>query len=161
LRRRIILTPGIDPGIAVLPLDDVVGDQFHVLLGHRIFEPATDQALHRENGIVGVGHRLALGRLTDQTLTILGECHDRRRCARAFGILDNLGFAPIHHRHAGVGGAEVDTDNFRHYFPIHSVLGHRAMCFPNQAKQLGGSVRPVCYAGDIGAVSLGTREWTH
>jgi hypothetical protein len=53
-----------------------------------------DQTLHREDGVVGVGHRLALGRLADQALTILGEGDDRRRGARTFRIFDDLGLAP-------------------------------------------------------------------
>jgi hypothetical protein len=62
---RIILAAGLDPGVAVGPRDDLVGDELGVLLGHRIVEAAADQALHREDGVVGVGDRLALGRLAD------------------------------------------------------------------------------------------------
>ena len=84
LRRRIILAAGLDPGVAVRALDDLVGHQLGVLLGDRIVEAAADQALHRENRIVGIGDRLALRRLADQTLAVLGESDDRRRRARAF-----------------------------------------------------------------------------
>ncbi len=49
-----------------------------------IVEAAADQALDRENGVVGVGDGLALGRLADQALAVLGEGDDRRRGARAF-----------------------------------------------------------------------------
>jgi hypothetical protein len=43
--------------------------------------------------VFGVGHGLALGRLADQALAILGEGDDRRRGARAFRILDDLGLS--------------------------------------------------------------------
>src|SRR5205085_10806839 len=56
----------------------------------------------------------ALGGLADQALAVLGERDDRRRGARALGVLDDLGLAPFHHRDAAVGGAEVDTDYFSH-----------------------------------------------
>src|SRR6185437_12491840 len=138
LARRIVLAPGLDPGIAVLALDDVVGNERGVLLGHRIVEAAADQALDRENGVVAVSDRLALRRLADQALPVLGEGDDRWRSACAFGILDYLGLAPFHHRDARVGRAEVDTDHFGHVtpnplsswtprwrFPVHGETGRR------------------------------------
>ncbi len=94
LARRVVLAAGLDPRVAVLALDDRVRDQLGVLLGHRIVEPAADQALDREDRVVAVGDRLALGRLADQALAVLGEGDDRRRGARAFRILDDLGLAP-------------------------------------------------------------------
>jgi hypothetical protein len=93
---------------------DRVGHQLGVLLGHRIVEAAADQALHREDGVVAIGHGLALGRLADQTLAVLGEGDDRRRGARAFRIFDDLGLAAFHHGDAAVGRAQIDTDYFSH-----------------------------------------------
>src|SRR3546814_731667 len=104
----------LHPGIAVRALGDRIGDEFHVLLGHGIVEAAADQALDREHGVVRIGDRLALGRLADQALTILGERDHRRRRARAFGIFDNLGLDAFHHRNAAIGGAQIDSDNFSH-----------------------------------------------
>src|SRR3546814_11325833 len=71
LRRRIIFVAGLDPRIAVAALDDRIGNQLGVLLGDWIVEAAADQALHRENGVFGVGDGLALRRLADQALAIL------------------------------------------------------------------------------------------
>ena len=62
-----------------------------------IIEAATDQALNREHRVFRVGNGLALGGLADQPLAILGEGDDRRRCARAFSVFDNLGLAALHH----------------------------------------------------------------
>src|SRR5262249_22139430 len=57
---------------------------------------------------------LALGRLADQPLAIVGKSDDRRRGAHAFGILDDLGVLALHHRNARTGRAEVDTDDLAH-----------------------------------------------
>ena len=84
LRRRIILAASLDPRVAIRALDDLVGHQLGVLLGDRIVEAAADKALHRENGVVGIGDRLALRRLANETLAVLGESDDGRRRARAF-----------------------------------------------------------------------------
>ena len=95
-------------------LDDLVGDEAHVLLGHRIVERAADQALDREEGALRIGHGLALGRLADEALAVVGEGDDRGRGARALGILDDLGRRPFHDGDAGIGRAEVDADDFSH-----------------------------------------------
>ncbi|MNC42696.1 NAD-specific glutamate dehydrogenase [compost metagenome] len=62
-----------------------------------------------------VGHRLALGRLADQDLAIVAVGDDRRGGTTAFGVLDDLGHAVLQNGHAGVGGAQVDTDDFAHF----------------------------------------------
>ena len=36
----------------------------------------------------------------------------------ALGILDDLGGLAVHDRDAAVGGSQIDTDNFSHYYPI-------------------------------------------
>ena len=120
LRGAVLLAAGTDPGVAVRTLDDLVGDQRRVLLGQRITEAAADEALDGEDRVLGIGHRLALGRLTDQALLVLGEGYLARRGARAFGVLDDLGGAALHDRDAAVGGAQVDPDNFGHLYPHRS-----------------------------------------
>src|SRR3546814_6655722 len=74
----------------------------------------SDKALHREDGVVGIGDGLALGGLADQPLAVLGEGNDGRRRARAFRVLDHLRLAAFHDSNAAVCGAEIDTDNFCH-----------------------------------------------
>ncbi len=49
---------------------------------------------------------------------LVGEGDDRRRGARAFGILDDLRRGAFHHGDAGVGRAEVDTDDLSHYVSL-------------------------------------------
>ena len=71
LRRRIGLAVGLDPGVAVGRLADLVGDELLVLLDHRIVVAPADQALDREDGLFRIGDRLALGRLADETLAVV------------------------------------------------------------------------------------------
>ncbi len=103
----------LDPSVAIAAIDDGVGDKVLVLLDFRVGGATADQALYGEDGVGGVGHRLALCRLADQTLAV-GEGNDRGRGTRAFRILDNLGLAAVHDGDAAVGGSEVDADDFGH-----------------------------------------------
>src|SRR5450755_2841762 len=118
-----LLAASLDPGVAVIALDDFVGDEIDILLDQRILEPAPDQALDGEEGILGVGDRLALGGLTDQPLAAFGEGDHRGRRAGALGILDDLGRLALHDGNAGIRGTEIDADNFAHVVPL---VGSRA-----------------------------------
>ena len=71
-------------------------------------------ALDRGDGAVGVRDGLALGHLADHALAVLGEGHNRRRGARAFGVGDNDSLAALHDGHAAVGSSEVNTDDLSH-----------------------------------------------
>jgi hypothetical protein len=122
LRRRHLVAARLDPGVAIVGLDDLEGHQVDVLLHFLLFEAAADQALDREQGVLGVGHRLALGRGAAQDLAVVGIGHDGRRGARAFRVLDDLGLAAFHDGDAAVGGAEVDADDLAHDFSFISSL---------------------------------------
>jgi hypothetical protein len=51
LGRRILLAfADLDPGVAIVALDDLVGHEALVLGDHRIVVAAADQALDREEG---------------------------------------------------------------------------------------------------------------
>src|SRR6185369_2719789 len=65
-------------------------------------------------GPLGVGHRLALGRLADQALAIIAERDDRRRCAHALGVFNDFSCLAIHHGDARIGGAEIDPNDLSH-----------------------------------------------
>jgi len=75
---------------------------------------AADQSLDGEQGPFGIGDRLALGRRADQHLAVTREGDDRRGGAVPFAVLDDLGFAVLHDGHAGVGGTQVDANDFAH-----------------------------------------------
>ena len=79
-----------------------------------VVEPTADQTLDREQRVVGVGDRLAFGRLTHQYLVVFAERHDRRSRAIALAVFYDLGGVTFHHCDAGVGGTQVDTNYFAH-----------------------------------------------
>ena len=114
LRRCHFLAPHLYPGIAIVGLDDLVRDHLDVFLDHIVLEFTTDQALHRKQGIVRVGHRLALGALAHQDFAILGITDDGRRGAVTLRVLYHPGLAPLEYRYAGVGRAQVDSNNLAH-----------------------------------------------
>jgi hypothetical protein len=75
---------------------------------------AAHEALDGENGVAGVGHGLALGCLTDDTFAAFRESDDGRRGTCAFGVFEHRGLAAFEDGHAGVGGAEVNAEDFAH-----------------------------------------------
>jgi len=76
LRGRVLLALGLEPGIAVGVLDNLVGDLVQVALDLGVLELATNQTLGGEEGVLGVDDGLALGGDTNETLTLLGEADD-------------------------------------------------------------------------------------
>src|SRR3546814_17045774 len=77
---------------------------------HGIVEAPADEALDGEEGFLGIGHRLALGRLADETLVGIREGEHRGRRAGALGSLDDIGVLAIPNREPGGGCAAIDTD---------------------------------------------------
>ena len=61
-----------------------------------------------------VRDRLTLCDLTDHTLAGLGERHNGRGGAIAFGIRNNNGLAALHNCYAAVGCTKVNTNNLAH-----------------------------------------------
>jgi hypothetical protein len=93
----------LDVGVAVLAGGHLVGEVLGLFAD--LGEFAADEALGGENGVLGVGHGLALGGLADDTLAGLGERHDGRRRARALGVRNDDRFPALHDCHAGIGRA--------------------------------------------------------
>ncbi|EIL99176.1 putative NAD-specific glutamate dehydrogenase [Rhodanobacter thiooxydans LCS2] len=118
LRRHLLAVGGLHPGVAVVVRDHAIGHDVQVLLHFLVGELAADQALHRVEGVLRVGHALALGRGAHQHLAVLGEGDDGRRGAIAFRVLDDLGRAAVHHGHAGVGRTQVDADDLAHVIAL-------------------------------------------
>jgi hypothetical protein len=56
------------------------------------------------------------GRGAAQDFAVFGVADDGRRGACAFGVFDNLRLAAFHDGDAGVGGAEVNTNDLAHVF---------------------------------------------
>src|SRR6185369_10169562 len=55
-----------------------------------------------------------LGDLAHQALAGLGERHHRGGGAAPLGVGDHHRLPALHHRHAGVGGPEIDSDDLAH-----------------------------------------------
>ncbi len=75
-RRRIFLPAGLNPHVAVIRGDD--GIRNALLLAGHLGKLPPDEALDRENGVLGIGNGLALGHLPYQPLTFFSERDDRR-----------------------------------------------------------------------------------
>ena len=102
----------LDNGGFVLSFHHLEGEIGNLILNFGklpAYEP-----LGRENGVRGVGNRLALGRLTNQPLAVLAECNDGGGSPHAFGIGNYLGFTRFHNRHARIARAEIYTNYFTH-----------------------------------------------
>jgi hypothetical protein len=112
-------------GVAIGGGDDLVG---HALVGLGEFgELAADEALGGENGVFRVGDGLAFGGLADEALAVFGESDHRGGGAGTFRVFQHDGLAAFHDGHAGVGGAEVDSENFGHKVVSFQFAGGR--CF--------------------------------
>ena len=111
-RRRVFLAVRRDTGIAVAGAHHLIRHHLHFF--RHLVELAAHEPLDREDGVLGIGDRLALRHLADQPLTRLGEGDDRRRQPAAFRVGDDDRFAAFHDGDNRVGGAQVDADDFAH-----------------------------------------------
>ncbi len=114
LGRGHLLPLRFHPGVAVIGLHNVVGHHADIFLHDAIVEAAADQALHRKEGIRGVGHRLALGGLTHEDLAVLRVGDDGGGGAIPFCVFNNLRVPALEDDHTGIRGAEVDANNLAH-----------------------------------------------
>ena len=103
----------VDDRAAVLASFNLVADLG--LLGLRLVEGTTDEALDRRDRVLRVGDCLVLRGLADDALAVLAEALDRRGGAIAFGVHEDLRLAAFHDCHCRVRGAQVNTENLRHY----------------------------------------------
>ena len=93
---------------------DLIRQDFDIVLDFLGVEFAADQPFDAENRIFGVGDGLAFGNLAHQALTAVVDSNNRRGGAPAFGIGDDVGIPALHDGHTGVGGAEINSDDFAH-----------------------------------------------
>ena len=107
---RVFFVADFDFHVVFGAADDLVGDDLF-FAGH-FAVAAAHEALDRVDGFLGVGDGLTAGELADQDIAFVGEGHDAGREAVAFLIGDDLGFFALHHCDDGVGGAEIDADDF-------------------------------------------------
>ena len=112
LRRRVLLAANVDADVSVGAGFDLVRDDRLLLLHLSLL--AAHEALDREDRVLRVHHRLALGDGADEALVGVGEADDRRRRAATLGVLDDLRLGALEHRHGGVRGPEVNSDGLGH-----------------------------------------------
>jgi len=116
----------LDLHVAVRRLDQRVGQQIARALHVGIAELASDQALDREDRLLRVGDRLALGDLSDQAVAVGGEGDDRGSRPAAVPVGQHAGRESLDHRDAAVGGAEIDADDLAHVVPFAEAAGRQA-----------------------------------
>ena len=109
----VILALDVNDRTAVLAGLDLVA--YLGLLSLRLVEGAADEALDGRNRVFRVGDCLVLRSLADDALAVLAEALDRRGGAIAFGVHEDLRLAAFHDCHCRVRGAQVNTENLRHY----------------------------------------------
>mmetsp|Transcript_12180 Transcript_12180/g.13886 ORF Transcript_12180/g.13886 Transcript_12180/m.13886 type:complete len:95 (+) Transcript_12180:591-875(+) len=82
-----------------------------VLLCGRIIESSSDESLGCVQRALWVRHGLSLSWESDELLAVISEGYNGRSSSLTLGILDNLRGATFHDCDAGVGRAQVDSDN--------------------------------------------------
>ena len=100
LRRRVLIAARFDARVAVGAGDDLVGDD-RLLLTH-LGLLAAHETLDREDRVLRVGDRLALGDGADEALAGGRERDHRGGRATALRVLDDGRLATLKHGHAGV-----------------------------------------------------------
>jgi hypothetical protein len=114
LRGGIFLPVDVDPGIAIVAGDDLVGDELLVSLDRLVVEAAPIRRFTAKDRAGRVGHGLTLGRLADKALAVGGEGDDGGSGATALGVLDHLRRLAVHDGDAGIRRAKINTNDFRH-----------------------------------------------
>ncbi len=114
LRGRVFLAAALHPGVAIVALDDLEGDEVHLLLDHRVAHAPAHEPLDAVERVLGVGHPLTLRRLADEALAAFREGDHRGRGAHALGILDHLRILAFHHGDTRIRRPEIDTNNLCH-----------------------------------------------
>ena len=109
LLRGELLVPQLDLDVFGRPPGDLVGD--HLLFAGDLRVPAAHEPLDRVDGSPGVRHRLPLGRISHEHISLVGEGDDAGCQAIAFEVGDDLRLTPLHDRDHGVGGPQVDSDD--------------------------------------------------
>ena len=86
LRRRVLLSLGLEPGITVGVLNDLVWDLLDIALDLGVGELAADKTLGSKESIFWVNDCLTLGGDTNEALALLCETNDGWSCAATFGM---------------------------------------------------------------------------
>src|SRR5215831_2611235 len=103
-----------DTYIAVRSFDNLVRQRIDRALDFWRVEFSADQTLDNIDGVLGIGDRLGLCNLTDQSFAFFGESDNRWSCATAFPVRDNLRYPAFKNGNTTVRRAQIDADDFAH-----------------------------------------------
>src|SRR5262249_59903265 len=113
LGRAVLLPADLDPGVAVVRPDDLVGGDLHRLLHLGVVKATADEALDGENRVLRVGDRLAAGDLPGQPLATVREGDHGGGDAAPFCVRDDYRVPTFHDRDPPISGPPTHS----HYFP--------------------------------------------
>ena len=125
---RELLRADLHARVASGATHDLVGHQLHLALD--LFVLAAHEALDRVHGVRRIGHRLTPRHEADQPLPALGERDHGGRGAEPLRVGDNFGLPALHHRNAGIGGTEIDSDHLAHELTRFPMKGSHACRAP-------------------------------
>ena len=114
LRRRKLFALCFHPSVAVFGFHDFEGHQIDVFLHFFVFKFVADQAFYRVDGVFRVGNSLAFGRCAHEDFAAVQIGDNGGSGACAFGVFDYFSLAVFGNGQAGIGGTQIDTDNFCH-----------------------------------------------
>ena len=97
----------LDGRVAIAAGDHFIRHALGLLL--YLCEFSANEPLGRKHRVRRVCHRLSLGRVANQPLTILAKRNYRGRGALALGIFQHRRLPAFHHTHAGIRGAQIDA----------------------------------------------------
>jgi hypothetical protein len=107
---RVLAPIDLDFDVIARSTNDLVGD--HFLFGLDFVVTPSHEPLDRIDSALGVGHCLTTSRLADQSLLFIGECNHARGQPIPFGVREDFAVGPFHDCYHGIGGTEVDPDDF-------------------------------------------------
>jgi len=111
LLRRVLLTSGFNPGISISSSNNFVGEVLEIFLGGLVIEASSNESFTGENCVFGISDGLSLGRDTNEALVVVGESDGGGRGPLTLRIFNNLSIVSLHDGDAGVGGAQINSDN--------------------------------------------------
>src|SRR5207253_2633376 len=105
LRWRVLLAVDVNFDQVVRPADDLIWDKLFFAL--YLVVAAAHEPFDRVHRPPRVRNRLALGRVADKSVSLIGERHNTGREPISFLIRNYFGLASLHNAHHGVRRAEV------------------------------------------------------
>ena len=109
-RRRVFFVLHFDFDVVGRTANDFVRDDF--FLGCHFAVTPAHESLDGVDGVGRIGDRLPFGRLANKGLPFVGESDDAGRNPVALQVGNDFRLAPFHHRNDGVGGSQIDTNDF-------------------------------------------------